>query len=129
MIFSIEKRRFRRGGKLHETRSYYLRYRIGDMPVERWKSLGVTDKQVKRRTCPATLGAFDAGGKMVNAASVAAVPARTSPGDPVPSFELTVKAAEIASVCFRGLRTGEFLAEEVRYTPSDGSTARAPAAR
>jgi integrase len=46
MIFSIEKRRFRRGGKLEETRSYYLRYRIGDMPVDKWKSLGVTDKQV-----------------------------------------------------------------------------------
>jgi integrase len=46
MIFSVEKRRFRRAGKLEETRSYYLRYRIGDMPVDKWKSLGVTDKQV-----------------------------------------------------------------------------------
>jgi integrase len=46
MIFTIEKRRFRRGGRLEETRSYYLRYRIGDMPVDKWKSLGVTDKQV-----------------------------------------------------------------------------------
>src|ERR1700730_4519299 len=46
MIFSVEKRRFRKEGKLHETRSYYLRYRIGDMPVDKWKSLGVTDKQV-----------------------------------------------------------------------------------
>ena len=46
MIFQIEKRRFRKDGKLQETRSYYLRYRIGDMPVDRWKSLGVTDKQV-----------------------------------------------------------------------------------
>jgi hypothetical protein len=45
MIFTIEKRRFRRDGKLRETRSYYLRYRIGDMPVDKWKSLGVTDKQ------------------------------------------------------------------------------------
>ena len=46
MIFSIERRRFRRDGKVEETRSYYLRYRIGDMPVDKWKSLGVTDKQV-----------------------------------------------------------------------------------
>ncbi len=46
MIFKIEKRRSRRGGKLQETRSYYLRYRIGDMPVDKWKSLGVTDFQV-----------------------------------------------------------------------------------
>jgi integrase len=45
MIFTIDKRRFRRDGKLLETRFYYLRYRIGDMPVDKWKSLGVTDKQ------------------------------------------------------------------------------------
>ena len=46
MIFSIEKRRFRQGGKPFETRFYYLRYRLGDMPVDKWKSLGVTDFQV-----------------------------------------------------------------------------------
>lgn len=46
MIFEVEKRRFRKGGKVRETRSYYLRYRIGDMLVDRWKSLGVADKQV-----------------------------------------------------------------------------------
>jgi integrase len=46
MIFRIEKRRSRRSGRLRETRSYYLRYRIGDMPVDKWKSLGATDKQV-----------------------------------------------------------------------------------
>ncbi len=46
MIFKIEKRRSRQNGKLRETRSYYLRYRIGDMPVDKWKSLGVQDKQV-----------------------------------------------------------------------------------
>ena len=45
MIFTIDKRRFRRDGKLLETRFYYLRYRMGDMPVDKWKSLGVTDKQ------------------------------------------------------------------------------------
>src|SRR5580704_2860797 len=46
MIFEVEKRRYRQGGKLRTTRFYYLRYRLGDMPVDRWKSLGVTDKQV-----------------------------------------------------------------------------------
>ena len=46
MIFSIEKRRSRRRGKLLETRFYYLRYRLGDMPVDKWVSLGVTDFQV-----------------------------------------------------------------------------------
>jgi len=46
MIFKVEKRRFRQNGKLQTTRCYYVRYRIGDMPVDRWKSLGVTDFQV-----------------------------------------------------------------------------------
>src|SRR5271163_1206813 len=46
MIFSVEKRRFRQRGKLRKTRCYYLRYRIGNMPTDRWKSLAVTDKVV-----------------------------------------------------------------------------------
>ena len=46
MIFKVEKRRYRKNGKLQTTRCYYLRYRIGDMPVDRWKSLGATDLQV-----------------------------------------------------------------------------------
>jgi len=46
MIFKIEKRCFRRGGKLRETRSYYLRYRNGNMPADKWKSLDATDFQV-----------------------------------------------------------------------------------
>src|SRR5579864_3887458 len=49
MIFRVEKRRFRRNGVLRLTRCYYLRYRFGEMPVDRWKSLGVTDKQVAEK--------------------------------------------------------------------------------
>jgi len=49
MIFKVEKRQFRKNGKLNITRCYYLRYRIGDMPVDRWKSLGVTDFQVANK--------------------------------------------------------------------------------
>src|ERR1035437_588060 len=49
MIFKVEKRRSRKGGKLQTTRCYYLRYRIGDMPVDRWKSLGATDLQVANK--------------------------------------------------------------------------------
>jgi len=49
MINKIEKRRFRRNGVLHQTRSYYLRYRLGEMHVDRWKSLGVSDKQVAEK--------------------------------------------------------------------------------
>jgi integrase len=44
MIFSIQKRKRRQKGKLVETRSYYLRYRLGEMPVDRWASLSTTDK-------------------------------------------------------------------------------------
>jgi len=46
MIFSIQKRKRRQQGKLVETRSYYLRYRLGEMPVDRWVSLSTTDKAV-----------------------------------------------------------------------------------
>jgi hypothetical protein len=49
VIFEVEKRRSRQGGKVQETRAYYLRYRLADMPVDRWKSLGVTDKQVAEK--------------------------------------------------------------------------------
>jgi integrase len=49
MIFKVEKRRFRQKGVLRLTRYYHLRYRFGDMPVDRWKSLGVTDKQVAEK--------------------------------------------------------------------------------
>ena len=49
MIFKVEKRTFRNNGKLKTTRSYYLRYRIGDMPVDRWKSLGATDFQTANK--------------------------------------------------------------------------------
>ncbi len=48
MIFSVEKRKRRVKGVLKQTRSYYLRYRIGDMPGDKWVSLGVTDKEVAR---------------------------------------------------------------------------------
>jgi len=46
MTFKIEKRSYRQNGKLQTTRCYYLRYRFGDMPVARWKSLGVADYEV-----------------------------------------------------------------------------------
>jgi integrase len=49
MIFKVEKRRFRENGVLRTTRYYYLRYRFGEMPVDRWKSLGVTDRQVAEK--------------------------------------------------------------------------------
>jgi hypothetical protein len=45
------------------------------------------------------------------------VPGRKAPADPVPFFELTVKAPSIAAIRFSGPRDGEFLAADaVRFT-------------
>jgi hypothetical protein len=49
VIFKVEKRRFRQNGVLQLTRCYYLRYRFAEMPADRWKSLGVTDRQVAEK--------------------------------------------------------------------------------
>jgi hypothetical protein len=68
--------------------------------------------------CSALLEAFDKNGNPVDKAAVAVVPGRAKPEDPIPTFELTVKAAEISYVRFSGPRKGEFLAaDEVRFTP------------
>jgi len=67
--------------------------------------------------CPALVEALDANGKVVDQASVAAVPGRKDPADPVPFLQLTVKAPAIAAIRFSGPRNGEFLAaDEIRYT-------------
>ena len=67
--------------------------------------------------CPALLEALDKNGKVVDQASVAAVPGRKAPADPVPFVELTVKAPAIAAIRFSGPRNGEFLAaDEIRIT-------------
>ena len=67
--------------------------------------------------CPALLEALDKNGEVIDKASVAAAPVRKSPGDPVPFFQLTVKAPAIAAIRFSGPRDGEFLAaDEIRIT-------------
>lgn len=67
--------------------------------------------------CPALLEALDKNGAVVDQASVAAVPGRKAPADPIPFFKLTVKASAIAAIRFSGPRDGEFLAaDEVRIT-------------
>jgi len=45
----VLKRSFRKGGELHQTRYYYLRYQLEGMPSDRWVSLRTTDKQVAER--------------------------------------------------------------------------------
>jgi hypothetical protein len=73
--------------------------------------------------CPALLEALDKNGDVIDKASVAAVPGRKAPADPIPFFELTVNAPEgsaIAAIRFSGPRNGEFLAaDEVRFTTQE----------
>jgi hypothetical protein len=70
--------------------------------------------------CPALLEALDKNGAVVDKASVAAVPGRKTPADPVPFLTLTVKAPAIAAIRFSGPRNGEFLAaDEIRITTVD----------
>jgi hypothetical protein len=70
--------------------------------------------------CPALLEALDANGNVVDKVSVAAVPGRKDPADPVPFLRLTVKAPAIAAIRFSGPRNGEFLAaDEIRYTAAE----------
>jgi hypothetical protein len=70
--------------------------------------------------CPALLEALDKNGEVVDKASVAAVPGRKAPGDPIPFIQLTVKASAIAAIRFSGPRNGEFLAaDEMRFTTAE----------
>jgi hypothetical protein len=67
--------------------------------------------------CPVLLEAFDKNGTLADRASLPAAPSRTKPEDPVPMFQLSVKAPEIAYIRFSGPRAGEFLAaDELRFT-------------
>jgi hypothetical protein len=67
----------------------------------------------------ARVEAYDPEGNVVDRASRDKVPERTGPEQPVPSFELTVKASAIASVRFSGAPPGGYLVcDEVRFTPT-----------
>jgi hypothetical protein len=69
---------------------------------------------------PAKLEAFDSKGEVVDRDELKMVPRRKKPEDPVPTFELKVKADAISYVEFSGPRTGEYLvADEVRFVPLD----------
>jgi hypothetical protein len=68
----------------------------------------------------AWLEAHDRDGKLLDRAALpGAVPQRKDPADPIPSFELTVRAEQIAYVLFAGAPDGGALvADEVRYVPA-----------
>ncbi|MCR9293271.1 MAG: hypothetical protein NXI32_11165 [bacterium] len=64
----------------------------------------------------ALLEAFDADGQRVARDELPVVPGRTKPEDPIPMFQLSVKADSIAYVEFSGPRAGEYLAaDEIRF--------------
>ncbi len=66
----------------------------------------------------AVVEAYDIEGKVVDRASRDAVPERTGPEQPIPSFELTVKASTIAFVRFSGAPPGGYVVcDEVRFMP------------
>jgi hypothetical protein len=68
--------------------------------------------------CPAVVEAFDGAGQLLDTKSLAAVPNRKAPDEPVPFVTLTLKGPAIASVNVSGPRNGEYLAvDEVRFTP------------
>jgi hypothetical protein len=68
----------------------------------------------------AWLEAHDKDGKLLDRAALpGTVPKRKSPADPIPSFELSVKAENIAYVLFAGAPNGGALvADEMRYVPA-----------
>ena len=70
----------------------------------------------------AEVEACDDAGNVVDRAERTAVPVRTGPEQPIPSFELTVNAPAIARVRFAGAPPGGYLVcDEVRFTPrADG---------
>ena len=80
---------------------------VDSVTIRFWASTGTS----------ALLEAFDDNDQRVAQDELLVVPGRTKPEDPIPMFELTVKANRIAYVEFSGPRTGEYLvADEVRFT-------------
>ena len=81
---------------------------VSSVTVVLWGSIGSA----------AIVEAYDKDGKIVDKAARVKVPERTGPEQPVPSFELTVKAGAIAYIRFSGSPPGGYLVcDEVRFTP------------
>lgn len=68
--------------------------------------------------CPAVAEAFDRDGHLLERKSLASVPGRRAPEDPVPFVTLTLRGAAIATVTLSGPRNGEYVAvDELRFVP------------
>jgi len=64
----------------------------------------------------AVVEAYDKDGRVVDRASHEKVPERTGPEQPIPSFELMVKAPTITFVRFSGASPGGYLVcDELRF--------------
>lgn len=69
---------------------------------------------------PAKMEAFDSNGEVVAQDGLKVSPSRTRPENPIPTFELTVKADNISYIEFSGPRDGEYLvADELRFETSN----------
>ena len=81
---------------------------VSSVTLVLWGSIGST----------ALVEAYDKGSNVVDKASRDKVPERTGPEQPIPSFELTVKAPAITHVRFSGAPPGGYLVcDELRFTP------------
>lgn len=81
---------------------------VSRVALEMWGATGT----------PAVVTAYDADGKVLQEAKLAAVPSKKAAGDPVPIFKLEVSAPRIAYVEVSGAREGEYLAvDAVRFWP------------
>lgn len=60
----------------------------------------------------AKLEAFNLEGQLIDTTEIAKVPQRKAPGEPMPQFDMTVAAKDIAYIRFSGPRSGEFLAAD-----------------
>src|SRR5262245_17787000 len=68
----------------------------------------------------ALVEAYDKDGAVIDKSARDRVPERTGPEQPIPDYELTVKAPAIAFVRFSGSQPGGYLVcDEVRFTPQE----------
>jgi hypothetical protein len=81
-------------------------------------SSSVTVKFWGSTGCTARLEAYSGDGSLLDKAMLDVAPGRKAPGDPIPTFTLSVKGTNIAYIEFSGPRAGEYLvADEVRFVP------------
>jgi hypothetical protein len=85
---------------------------VSSVTLKLWGSIGSA----------AFVEAYDKDGKIVDTTKRDKVPERTGPEQPIPGFELTVKAPAIVNIRFSGAPPGGYLVcDEVRFTPASAT--------